>query len=101
MAIPESQLEIWARWHQTKKAKNTHERIRNVIRTYKYTRDYDFEDYLQGSYKNNTNIWADTDVDIVVQLNSVFKRNISKFNCPTARALSSILLICNLWLKRV
>ena len=32
---------------------------------------FDFEVYLQGSYKNSTNIRFDSDIDIVVQLNSV------------------------------
>ena len=77
MAIPEFQLSRWARYIQTDKAKNTHTNIRDSIRNYEYSRDYDFEDYLQGSYRNGTNIWADTDVDIVIQLNSVFRRDIS------------------------
>jgi len=77
MAIPESQLKTWAKLHQTQKAVNTHIVIRDVIRNFDYSRNYDFDDYLQGSYKNDTNIWADTDVDIVIQLNSVFRRNIS------------------------
>ena len=77
MAIPERQLKTWARFIQTDKAKKTHESIRSIIRDYEYSRNYNFEDYLQGSYKNHTNIWADTDVDIVIQLDSVFRSNIS------------------------
>jgi hypothetical protein len=72
MPIPENQLKIWANFHQTQKAKKTHELIRKVIKDYDYSRSYNFEDYLQGSYANNTNIYADTDVDIVIQLNSLF-----------------------------
>jgi hypothetical protein len=34
------------------------------------------EIYLQGSYGNNTNIYAESDVDVVVQLNSVWGRNV-------------------------
>jgi hypothetical protein len=77
MAIPESQLKTWAKRHQTQKAVNTHIVIRDVIRNFDYSRNYDFDDYLQGSYSNYTNIWADTDVDIVIQLNSVFRRDTS------------------------
>jgi hypothetical protein len=32
----------------------------------------DYEIFLQGSYRNDTNVRADSDVDIVVQLNSTF-----------------------------
>jgi len=77
MPIPERQLETWAKYHSTDKAQYTHKLIREAIRNYDYSRNYDFEDYLQGSYKSNTNIWADTDVDIVVQLNSEFQSNIN------------------------
>jgi hypothetical protein len=34
--------------------------------------------YLQGSYKNDTNTRADSDVDLVVQLNSTFHSNLSE-----------------------
>jgi len=37
-----------------------------------------YEVYLQGSYKNDTNIRGDSDVDIVVQLNSAFCSNLSE-----------------------
>ena len=77
MSIPESQLKIWAKFHQTDKAKFTHEKVRSVISSYDYSQDYDFENYLQGSYRNHTNIHADTDVDVVIQLNSIFRGNTS------------------------
>jgi hypothetical protein len=80
MAIPERQLETWANFHSTEKAKYTHEVIRRAIRSYSFSRDYKFDDYLQGSYKNKTNIYADTDVDIVIQLNSIFVADISRLN---------------------
>ena len=65
MAISESQLEIWAKPQKTKKAQYTHSVIRKAIRNYDFSRDYNFEDYLQGSYASHTNIYADTDIDIV------------------------------------
>jgi len=71
MPIPESQLRIWAKKHTTNKAQWTHEKIREAIGNYNYSREYNFITYLQGSYRNGTNIWADTDVDIIVQLNSI------------------------------
>ena len=80
MSIPESQLQTWSRYIQTDKAINTHQSIRNVINNHQYSKEYEYEDYLQGSYKNNTNIWSDTDVDIVIQLNSIFRGNKKNLN---------------------
>ncbi len=78
MAIPESQLKIWAKRQSTQKAIRTHKTVRKALKSYPFSRTYNFRDYLQGSYINRTNIYADTDVDIVVQLNSVFRRDISR-----------------------
>jgi Nucleotidyltransferase domain len=70
MAIPESQLETWARQGAIATAKATHESIRRVLGEASSLRRLDFEVYVQGSYKNDTNIRGDSNVDIVVQLNS-------------------------------
>lgn len=40
-------------------------------------RERDFEVFLQGSYKNDTNIYGESDVDVVVQLNQTFERDLS------------------------
>jgi hypothetical protein len=37
----------------------------------------DFKVFLQGSYGNETNIYAESDVDVVVRLDSIFNYNIS------------------------
>ncbi len=90
MPIPESQLERWAKPQQTQKAQYTHKVIREAIRNYDYSRKYDFEDYLQGSYASHTNIYADPDVDIVVQLNSVFRRDISNLTYEQQEVYNSV-----------
>lgn len=78
MGIPESQLETWSHQGATVTAKATHESIRRALTVdTSPIRDKNFEVYLQGSYRNTTNIRGDSDVDVVVQLNSTFKRNIS------------------------
>ena len=78
--IPESQLEIWAKQGATVTAKATHESIRNALES----NDSPIKDriksggveiYLQGSYKNDTNIRGDSDVDLVVELNTTFGHN--------------------------
>lgn len=78
MVIPESQLETWAHQGAVTTARTTHESIRNALNFYEWPDEVHFEVYLQGSYKNATNIRGDMDVDLVVQLNSTFYSNLSE-----------------------
>ena len=70
MTIPESQLSTWSHHGAQDSSKRTHEAIRRVLDAYRWpsgmTRDF----YLQGSYRNDTNIWGDSDVDVVLELKS-------------------------------
>ena len=77
MAIPESQLETWAKQGAITTAKTTADSIKNALNSYG-PKGVDFEVYLQGSYKNSTNIRGDSDVDVVAQLNSTFYSNLSE-----------------------
>ena len=78
MGIPESQLETWSHQGAVATAKATHESIRKALLAEKSPmKEKDFEIYLQGSYKNDTNIRGDSDVDVVVQLNSTFQSDLS------------------------
>lgn len=78
MPIPESQLAVWSNQGAVVTAKNTHEAIRRALSdTGSLLKGKDLDVYLQGSYKNDTNIRGDSDVDVVVQLNSTFSRDIS------------------------
>lgn len=70
MTIPESQLKTWSNQGAVTTARVTHESVRSAIN------GKDFDIYLQGSYKNSTNIRGDSDVDIIVQLNSTFEYDI-------------------------
>jgi hypothetical protein len=78
MGIPESQLKTWANQGATTTAKATHESIRNALSRSEKLKDKSYEVYLQGSYKNDTNIRGDSDVDVVVQLNSTFFYDLSR-----------------------
>lgn len=83
--ISEQQLQIWAKAPsptEMERIKHTRQIIENALRKYLPVEDikrryeitsFQFpEIYLQGSYANSTNVKFDSDVDIVVQLNSVF-----------------------------
>src|SRR5437660_7617506 len=77
--IPEDQLIRWSNQGGTANSITAHKSIRTALEATDspiYGRD--FEIFLQGSYKNSTNIRADSDVDIVVQSNEVFYKNLSR-----------------------
>ena len=46
--------------------------VREAIRNHAAFRDCDLKVYAKGSYKNNTNVRADSDVDIAVQCGELF-----------------------------
>lgn len=82
MGIPESQLQTWSNPGPQTSAKQTHESVRAALQfssspLIKRFSTTDLEIYLQGSYKNDTNIRGDSDVDLVVQLNAVWNQDLS------------------------
>jgi len=78
MTIPESQLQTWSNQGATISAQQTHESIRNALNHYQWASGITYEAYLQGSYRNSTNIRGDSDVDLVVELTSVFYSNLTE-----------------------
>jgi predicted nucleotidyltransferase len=73
MAIPNSQLEIWAKQGAVTTAKLTHESVRTALEHEKsLIKGKAIEICLQGSYRNDTNIRGDSDVDILVELTTTF-----------------------------
>ncbi len=78
LAIAESQLTTWSGQGSIAQSKATHEAIRNAIsRATSPLSGKEVEAYLQGSYKNDTNIRGDSDVDLVVQLNTTFQHDLT------------------------
>jgi hypothetical protein len=71
MAIPENQLKLWAQLGTVKGAKNTHAAIRNALGRHQWPDDVRYVTYLQGSYRNNTHLRRQSDVDVVVELTSL------------------------------
>lgn len=77
MAIPESQLDTWAKQGPTPQFVDTYNTIRNTLLDSKspyYHRDFDV--HLQGSYGNDTNVRGDSDVDIVIFTRDTFHYDI-------------------------
>jgi hypothetical protein len=74
MAIPEEQLARWANPGPTSSPEKTYAAVKYALNTYgRWPEGIDYEVYLQGSYPNHTNVRADSDVDVVVQLNTTFQ----------------------------
>ncbi len=73
MPIPESQLETWSHQGSITQSSNTYNSIKSVLEA--STTPYagkNFKVFLQGSYGNDTNIYAESDVDIVIRLEDCF-----------------------------
>lgn len=73
MGIPESQLDTWSHQGSVIQSAATYNAIKNALESTNaayYSKD--FKVYLQGSYGNDTNIFAESDVDIVIQLDDVY-----------------------------
>ncbi len=77
MSILESQLETWSKQGAIQTPKKLHEDIRRALKQ-SWSSTIEFpEIYLQGSYKNDTNIYGDSDVDVVVQSNKTYYYDVS------------------------
>lgn len=77
MPIPESQLQTWANAGALVMSQKSHESIRAALDSAQWAAGANFEVFLQGSYRNGTNIRGDSDVDVVVQLNSTWQYDIT------------------------
>jgi hypothetical protein len=74
MAIPESQLEVWSAQGSMTQSRDTYEIIKNALEAGDsgYA-NRSFDVFLQGSYANDTNVYAESDVDVVICLDTTFR----------------------------
>jgi hypothetical protein len=73
MVVSETQLQTWSRPGAVTTSINAHESIRKVLLSENSPiKGKQMEFFLQGSYKNDTNIRGDSDVDVVIQLNEPY-----------------------------
>jgi hypothetical protein len=86
MAIPTAQLETWGKQGPTPQFTSTYETLKNVLedRNAPYA-NQSKSIFLQGSYRNDTNVYGDSDVDIVICLDSIFYPDITRLS-PEDRA---------------
>jgi hypothetical protein len=90
MAIPESQLETWSHQGSVAQSSATYGTITNALEasgTPYAGRSFDV--FLQGSYGNNTNIYSESDVDIVILLTSCFYHDLESLPPEQAAAFQN------------
>jgi len=81
LAISEAQLETWSQQGKTGQFTDTYNSIRgNLLDASAPYPVKNVEVYLQGSYGNATNVWADSDVDVVLCHTGAFYYDISGMN---------------------
>jgi len=73
MTISEQQLDTWSKQGPTAQFTSTYNTIGNVLKdgASPYA-GQSFQVFLQGSYKNDTNVYGDSDVDIVIRLDTIY-----------------------------
>lgn len=78
MSIPASQLETWSHQGSIAQSKQTYAIVKNALEAANapYT-DRDFTVFLQGSYGNDTNIRAESDVDVVIRYDGAYYSNLN------------------------
>jgi len=77
MPIPESQLETWSHQGSIAQSAATYNTIKNALEaanTPFFGKNYAV--FLQGSYGNDTNIYAESDVDIVIKLDDCWQSDL-------------------------
>ena len=90
MAIPESQLSRWSDHGAQESSKRTHEAIRRALSVYQWPHGMTYDFYLQGSYRNDTNIRGDSDVDVVLELTSTFQYDATSLSQSEQGVLASL-----------
>jgi len=78
VAIPEAQLETWSHQGSVTQSAGTYAIVKNALENPNALyAERSFEVFLQGSYGNDTNIFSESDVDIVIRLDSVMRSDVS------------------------
>jgi len=81
MAIPEAQLEFWSHQGAVQTSRDTYATVKRALENSKARyANRDIEVFLQGSYGNDTNIYAESDVDIVICCSDAFYHNLEKLS---------------------
>ncbi|MGP2832034.1 nucleotidyltransferase domain-containing protein [Serratia nevei] len=81
MGIPESQLETWSHQGSITQSASTYSTIKNALESASAAyHGKNFKVFLQGSYGNDTNIYAESDVDVVIRLDDVYYSDLTQLS---------------------
>lgn len=79
MTIPLAQFETWAKQGAATTSKDTYATVKAALEDANATyTNRNFKVFLQGSYGNDTNIWAESDVDVVIRYDGAFYHDIEQ-----------------------
>jgi hypothetical protein len=90
VAIPESQLDTWSHQGSITQSSNTYNSIKTTLEaTDTPYSGKSYKVFLQGSYGNDTNIYSESDVDIVIRLDDCFQHDLSQLPAEQQDAFRS------------
>ena len=73
MTIPLARLETWSGQGSVTQSKNTYATVKSALEdTGAPYKSRNFKVFLQGSYGNDTNIYAESDVDVIIRFDGAF-----------------------------
>lgn len=91
MGIPETQLETWAKQGSVTGSSTTYNTVKDALEaTGTPYSGKKYSVYLQGSYGNTTNIYAESDVDLVICLHDCFQSDRSALTSEQETQWSSV-----------
>ena len=83
MSVSADRLATWSQQGAIQTAASTHTAIRNALSAYQgWPAEVTYDVYLQGSYRNATNIRGNSDVDVVVECNSIYYADTALLSGP-------------------
>ena len=80
MPIAERTLSRWSHHRAATAFTQAHLPIRAALDNYSWPSGMTYEVFLQGSYKNDTNLGGDSDVDVVVRLNQRLRPRVAELS---------------------
>lgn len=87
LGIPETQLDTWASQGSIKQSADTYGIIKNALEsTGRPYADKASKVFLQGSYGNDTNVFRDSDVDVVIRMDAAHYRDTTRMTPPEVAA---------------
>ena len=99
MPIFERTLSRWSHHEAGTAFKQAHVPIREALDAYKGLKQFKYEVFLQGSYKNDTNLGGDSDVDVVVRLSSKLKPAVAALTGEQLRKDGSHRFVHQRWMS--